>query len=204
MDWGEGENHKLRYGLRLAAALGQIALGTGDRLTVATVGVGQDGIRFGPVRGRGHTFRLFDWLGERLAGGSTNLNAALQTYAEGGVRAGLSLLISDLWSPSGFRDGVTALQARGHEVAILQLLSPDEVDPPLGGDLRLVDVETGAAEEVTVDRAMRDLYRRRLDEWQAETAAWCRGREVHFVPVATDVPWEQLVLRTLRSEGIVR
>jgi uncharacterized protein (DUF58 family) len=89
-------------------------------------------------------------------------------------------------------------------VVLLQLLAPDELDPPLGGDLRLVDVETGAAEEVTVDRAMRDLYRRRLDEWQAETSAWCRARQVHYVPASTDVPWERLVLRTLRAEGVVR
>jgi uncharacterized protein (DUF58 family) len=204
MDWGEGEAHKLRYGQRLAAALGQIALSTGDRLTVETVGGDRPPARFGPARGRGHTFRLFDWLEERAAGGTTDLNSALRAYAEGGVRAGLTLLISDLWSPAGFRDGVTALQARGHEVVLLQLLAPDELDPPLGGDLRLVDVETGAAEEVTVDRAMRDLYRRRLDEWQAETAAWCRARQVHYVPVSTEVPWEQLVLRTLRVEGVVR
>jgi uncharacterized protein (DUF58 family) len=204
MDWGEGDAHKLRYGQRLAAALGQIALSTGDRLTVEAVGGDRPPARFGPTRGRGHTFRLFDWLAERPAGGTTDLDAALQTYAAGGIRAGLTLLLSDLWSPAGFHDGVTALQARGHEVAILQLLAPDELDPPLGGDLRLVDVETGDAQEVTVDHAMRDLYRRRLDEWQAETAAWCRARQVHYVPVSTAVPWERLVLRTLRAEGIVR
>jgi uncharacterized protein (DUF58 family) len=208
MDWGEGEGHKLRYGARLAAALGQIALSTGDRLTVATLvgdrAAAPSAARFGPVRGRGHTFRLLDWLAARAAGGTTDLNASLRAYAESGVRPGLALLISDLWSAAGYRDGVTALQARGHEVAILQLLSPDELDPPLGGDLRLVDVETGDAQEVTVDRAMRDLYRRRLDEWQRETAGWCRAREVHYVPVSTAVPWEQLVLRTLRAEGMVR
>jgi uncharacterized protein (DUF58 family) len=204
MDWGDGASHKLRYGQRLAAALGQIALSTGDRLTIETLAGDRPPARFGPVRGRGHTFRLLDWLAERTAGGTTDLNAALTVYADGGVRAGLTLLISDLWSPAGFRDGVAALQARGHEVVVLQLLAPDELDPPLGGDLRLVDIETGEAEEVTVDRAMRDLYRRRLEEWQREAAEWCRGRQVHYVPVTTDLPWEQLVLRTLRAEGIVR
>jgi uncharacterized protein (DUF58 family) len=203
MDWGEGETHKLRYAQRLAAALGQIALNTGDRLTVETLGGARRPARFGPVRGRGHTFRLLDWLVELAAGGISNLNAALQTYATSGVRAGLVLLISDLLSPGGTRQGVNALQARGHEVAILQILAPDELDPPLGGDLRLVDVETGAAEEVTIDRAMRDLYRRRLDEWQGETAAWCRARQVHYVPISTAEPWEQLVLRTLRAEGLL-
>ena len=204
MAWGEGESHKLRYGARLAAALGQIALSTGDRLTVEAMAGDGAAARLGPVRGRGQAFRLFDWLAARTAGGTTDLNGWLRAYAEGGVRPGLALVISDLWSPAGFREGVTALQARGHEVGIVQLLAPDELDPPLGGDLRLVDVETGDAQEVTVDRAMGALYRRRLDEWQGETAGWCRGREVHFVPVSTAVPWERLVLRTLRAAGMVR
>jgi uncharacterized protein (DUF58 family) len=207
MDWGEGETHKLRYGLRLTGALAQMALSTGDRVTVEMVRDGAKAAagsgRFGPVRGRGQAFRLFEWLSEGAAGGRTDLNAALRGYAQSGGRPGLALLISDLWSPAGFRDGVSALQARGHEVGIIQLLSPDELAPPLGGDLRLVDVETGDAQEVTIDRPMRDLYRRRLDEWQEETAGWCRGRQVHYVPVSTELPWEQLVLQTLRVQGLV-
>ncbi len=212
MDWGEGEHNKLRYGLQLTGALAHIALSTGDRVAVQCISPRSDrpngeearGMQFGPARGRGHTFPLFDWLAGRTAGGLTDLSAALRHYASSGVRPGLALLISDLWSPSGFHDGVTALQSRGHEVGILHLLSPDELDPPLGGDLRLVDVETSEAQEVTVDRPMHDLYRRRLDEWQQETAGWCRGRGVHYVPISTEVPWDQLVLRTLRARGIVR
>ena len=210
MDWGEGEHHKLRYGLRLAGALAQIALSTGDRLSVQMV---QDGStqsarsvemeRFGPVRGRGHAFRLFDWLAKWTAAGRTDMSAALRAYAQGGVRPGLTFLISDLWSPAGFQDGVKALQARGHEVSIIQLLSPDELDPPLGGDLRLVDTESGDAQEVTIDRPMRDLYRRRVDAWQQETVDWCRKRQVHYIPVSTELPWEQLVLQTLRVQGML-
>jgi len=209
MDWGEGESYKLDYGLRLAGALAQIALSTGDRVTVQMVQDGgirlstPDPGRFGPVRGRGHAFRLFQWLAEQTAGGMTDLNAALRNHAHSGVRPGLTLLISDLWSSAGFRDGVKALQARGHEVGIIQLLSPDELDPPLGGDLRLVDVESGDAQEVTIDRPMRALYRRRVSVWQQETADWCHGRQVHYVPVSTELPWEQLVLQTLRVQGMI-
>jgi len=209
MDWGEEETHKLRYGLRLTGALGQIALSTGDRLTVQMIpAVGQNARaghgRFGPVRSRGHTFRLLEWLAAQTAAGTTDLNASLRDYVQSGVRPGLTLLISDLWSPAGFQDGVTALQARGHELGIIHLLSPDELDPPVGGDLRLVDIETGDAQEVSIDRPMRNLYRRRVDEWRAEIANWCRGRGVHYIPVSTQTPWEQLVLQTLRIQGLIK
>ncbi len=207
MGRGDGDAHKLRYGLRLTGALAQIALSTGDRVTVQMVrgtDTGESGGgRFGPVRGTGHAARLFQWLSEQPADGTTDLNAALQRYARRRLRPGLTILISDLWSPAGFRDGVGALQAQGHETGIIQLLAPDELNPVLAGDLRLVDTETGDAEKVTIDRPMLDRYRRRVTDWQTQIAQWCRGRHVHYVPVATDLPWEQLVLQTLRARGVI-
>ncbi len=207
MDCGDGDAHKLRYGLRLTGALAQIALSTGDRVTVQMVGGSGPqeprGGRFGPVRGTGYAVGLFQWLSEQPAGGTTDLNAALQSYARRRFHPGLTILISDLWSPAGFRDGIGALQTQGHETGIIQLLAPDELDPLLAGDLRLVDTETGDAEEVTIDRPMLDRYHRRVTDWQTQIAQWCRGRHVHYVPVSTNLPWEQLVLQTLRARGLV-
>ncbi|HIE38182.1 MAG TPA: DUF58 domain-containing protein [Anaerolineae bacterium] len=215
MDWGGGDGktrgggdreNKWVYARRLVAALGYIALTSGDRLTVATITSPEAprAAHFGPVRGRGHALRLFDWLEGLKAGGTTDLNTSLRTYALGGGRAGLVLLISDLFSPAGYVEGLTALAARGHEVAVLHLLSPDEVAPVLGGDLRLVDVETGEPQEVTVDGGMRALYRRRLAAWQEEIRTSCRARGIHYVPLVSDTPFERVVLTDLRQVGVVR
>ncbi|MCP4543381.1 MAG: DUF58 domain-containing protein [Chloroflexi bacterium] len=215
MDWGEDdagtgghgdEENKWLYARRLAAALGYVALVSGDRLTVTSLN-SQFAIpnsKFGPVRGRGHTLRLFDWLEGQGAEGTTDLNASLRAYAISGGRAGLVVLISDLLSPVGYVDGVTALAARGHEVAIIHTLSPDEVKPPLGGDLRLLDVETGDPQEVTIDGGMRSLYRRRLAAWRDEIQATCRARDVHYVPVKTDTPFDRVMLYDLRRAGLLK
>lgn len=205
MEWGDGEFNKYRYGLRLAGALSHIALGAGDRMTIQLL-KGKDlgeGNRFGPVRGRGQVFRLFDWLSGQAAEGRTDLDSALRAFSNSGFRPGLAIIISDLWSPGGYQDGFGALQARGNEVGVIHLLAPDELDPPLGGDLKVLDVETGQTQDVTVDRPMRELYRRRLDEWRIEVAAWCQSRQIHYVPVSTELDWEQLVLQTLRVRGLI-
>jgi uncharacterized protein (DUF58 family) len=221
MDWGNGdketkgqgdkERNKWLYARRLAAALGYVALISGDRLAVANLQAPISGSRseagdwrFGPVRGRGHTLRLFEWLEVLEALGATDLNATLRSYAVSGGRAGLAILISDLFSPAGYAEGLTALAARGHEVAVIQVLSPDEVEPPLGGDLRLLDVETGEPQEVTIDGGMRALYRRRSEAWQDEIRATCRARDAHYVPVVTDTPFDRVVLYDLRRVGLVR
>ncbi|MFN2271743.1 MAG: DUF58 domain-containing protein [Anaerolineae bacterium] len=198
------DENKWACARRLAAALGYVALTSGDRLAVANLKSQIPNSKFGPVRGRGHVLRLFDWLEEVGAEGTTDLSAALRSYAVSGGRAGLVVLISDLFSPAGYAEGLTALSARGHEVAIVHVLSPDEVEPPLGGDLRLLDVETGEPQEVTIDGGMRALYRRRLEEWQGEIRATCRARDVHYVPIVTDTPFDRVVLYDLRRVGLVR
>ena len=133
MEWGgESTNGRISeldkwlYARRLAAALGYVTLISGDRLAVANLKSQISNLRFGPVRGRGHALRLFDWLEGLEAEGTTDLNAGLRTYAVSGGRAGLVILISDLFSPAGYAEGLSALAARGHEVAILHVLSPDE------------------------------------------------------------------------------
>jgi hypothetical protein len=113
-------------------------------------------------------------------------------------------LLTDLFSPAGFQEGVDALQARGFEVGLIHLLSPDEMEPPAAGDLKLVDVETGAEAEITLDSATIDAYLARLQEWQTEIAGYCGRRGVHYAPVVTDTPWDRLILQTLRERGVVR
>jgi uncharacterized protein (DUF58 family) len=207
MNWPDGEepadDNKLRYALRLAGALGHIALSTGDLLAVTLLNSRNDQ-SWGPYRGQQNTLRLLQFLETATAAGITDLNLSLRNYALRGRRPGLLFLLSDLLAPGGYKEGLNALQARGYEVGLIHLLSADEVDPPLGGDLKLVDVETGQDAEITLDPSTLSLYRQRLQAWQAEIAAYCSQRGVHYIPVTTNIPWEKLVMQTLRVKGVVK
>lgn len=206
MDWprtGERDLHKFLFARRVLAGLAYIALGSGDRVTVSTLR--GDGIQqWGPLRGRGHTLTLLTWLENAYTRGEVNLNDALRTYALRTARAGVCIVIGDLMSPEGYEDGLRALQGRGHEVTVIQVLSPDEVDPEITGDLKLVDVETGIPQDVTIDATMKDLYMRRLQAWQAEISTYCTRRGIHFLAVDTGTAWEQLILSELRQARVVQ
>jgi uncharacterized protein (DUF58 family) len=206
MDWpreGARDAHKFVYARRVVAGLGHIGLGSGDQVTV-TVLRGDGAATWGPLRGRAQTLKLLAWLEKQPTRGAVDLNAALESVARRSARAGIALVVSDWFSPSGYEDGLRALQGRGHEVTAIQVLTPDEIDPPLAGDLKLVDVETGIPQEVTVDAAMKDLYRQRLEAWQAAIHAYCTRRGIHFVAVSTGTPWEQLILSELRQARVVQ
>jgi uncharacterized protein (DUF58 family) len=203
-DGTEPGSHKFRFAQHVMAALGYIALGTGDFLSVTALTGGNQFLTWGPYRGRGRSLELLDFIGELAPLGRVDLNAALRDYALRTARAGLCLIVSDLLSPDGFQDGLAALQNVGHEIGLIHVLSPDEVDPPLAGDLQLIDVETDAAQDVTVDAAMRDLYIDRLLTWRDAIARYCLRRAIHYATVESSTSWEALILFELRRMGLIR
>ncbi len=208
MDWppldlGAGEQHKFDYARRLAAGLAYVSLTTNDRLLITAL---TDGglTHFGPARGRGYGVPMLNYVSGLRASGTVDLNEMLRADALRSGRPGLCLIISDLFAPDGFLDGLNALLAKGHEIGIVHVLSPDEIEPPLAGDLRLIDVETGAAQEVSIDGAMRDLYIKRVNGWRDDLRAECRRRGVHYIPVSTETAWEKVILYDLRKLGLVK
>ncbi len=206
MDWGEGSQHKFSYALHLAAGLGSIGLSTGDRISVIMLSEAKHLSVSSEVslRGQQYLLRLLKFLEAQQAAGITDLENAVRRYLIRPRRPGLVILISDLLSPNGYQAALKTLQQRGHEVAIVHVMSPDEVDPPLAGDLRLIDVETGSAQEVSLDGGLRDAYRERVKAWHNEAQTFCRARGVRYLAVETDRAWDEVVLYDMRKAGMVK
>ena len=110
---------------------------------------------------------------------------------------GVVVLISDLLDPAADRV-IRELAATGSELIVLHVLSPDELDPPLEGDLRLVDVETGEGIDVTVDLATIDAYKARLAAWKAGFADLAAKRRASYVDLPSDANLADLMFAELR------
>ncbi len=205
MDWPQqsNERNKFRYALRLAGALAYIGLTSGDHVTLALAGRDASN-SWGPHRGRGAAIKMLQFVDRASAMGITDLNRSLHRWAIRAKRPGLLLLISDLFSPNGYQEGLDDLLSRGFEVGIIHVLSPDEVVPEVSADVRLIDVETKAYAEISLDAVTLGLYRTRLEQWRQDIAKYCSNRQIRFIPVTTDLPWDRLVFRSLRRLGAVK
>jgi uncharacterized protein (DUF58 family) len=206
MNWGDElspDHHKLLFAKRLFAGLGYISLTSNDRLVMSSFENGRLET-FGPVRGQARSVTMLKYAHGIRAGGITDLNLMLKDYALRATRPGLCFIISDMFSPSGYLEGINTLIGKGCEVVLLHILAPDEVTPPLTGDLRLIDIETGVAQEVSVDATMRDLYIRRVEAWREDIRSECARRGVHYLPLVTDMLWEKVILYDLRRIGVVK
>jgi uncharacterized protein (DUF58 family) len=197
-----GRPDKLLFAKRAAAALGYIALAGEDRVVVTAL-TGRSARRQSGLRGSGRVFRLLGNLSSiRPADGPTDLVASARHAAAMLSGRGVIVLLSDLLDPGADRV-IRELAATGSELIILHVLSPDELDPQLEGDLRLVDSETGDGVDVTVDLAAIDAYKARLAKWQEGFADLAAKRRASYVPVPSDLPLADLVFAELRRRRVV-
>jgi len=197
-----GSPDKLIFAKRAAAALAYVGLASYDRVTVSIL-QGRVARRLPAVRGTGRIFSvLADLSAVKAAPGATDLAAACRHYAAQLRQRGPLMLISDLFDPDVDR-AIGELAATRCDVALLHTLSLDELDPPLEGDLRLVDRETSERVDVTVDLATLDAYRARLASWQAHLESISARRRVSYVSVPTSLPLADLVFAELRRRRVV-
>jgi uncharacterized protein (DUF58 family) len=155
------------------------------------------------LRGSGRVFRLLTALsGIAVAEGPTDLVAAARHAAAQLRGRGLIVLLSDLLDP-GAETVIRDLAGTGSELVILHILGRDEIDPPIEGDLRLVDAESGDRVDVTLDMTTVDAYRARLAAWQADLADLAARRAAAYVPLISDVPLADVIFAELRRRRVV-
>jgi uncharacterized protein (DUF58 family) len=197
-----GKPEKLQFAKRAAAALGYIGLASEDRVSL-TVLAGRIARRRTALRGSGRVFRLLaDLSAIEPAAGPTDLVAAARHAAAQLSGRGVLILLSDLLDPAADRV-IRELAATGSELVILHILSPDELDPALEGDLRLVDAETGERLDVTVDLATIDTYKQRLAAWKGGLADLAAKRRASYVDLSSDVNLAELMFAELRRRRVL-
>jgi hypothetical protein len=108
-------------------------------------------------------------------------------------------VLSDFLDPGGYETGLRALLERRFDIHVVHLLDPGEMNPEFGGDLRLMDSETGEVREVTIDGDALRAYRERLHQFLEGIEGFCRAQEIGYHRVVTDTSVEGTVLSQLRG-----
>src|SRR5438874_7049116 len=164
MDFGTPT--KLHYAKQVAAALGFIGLVNLDRVVVEAF---NDRLTetMPPARGRRSLWRLLDFLDQLRPAGASDLTRALRTFSIRSSGKGVVVVLSDFMDKSGYEDALRYLVARQLDVYVIQILSQEEVEPEIVGDLKLVDVEDDDTAEITVSGPLLRRYKQNLAAYRA-------------------------------------
>jgi hypothetical protein len=137
------------------------------------------------------------------AGAATEVDlvAALDRIRRQGQR-GPMIVISDLLTPA-WPQVIARLGADRGDALLVHLLGPDEIEPAVNGDVRLVDAETGSDVELAVSDSTLARYRATRDAWFDGIARACGARGVSQVRHVAGQSAETLIAVELRRLGWV-
>ena len=207
-----GEPRKFDFARQVAAAIGYVALCGFDRVSVVPFPqlptlpehsaemASRGALR--SVRGRKCSMQFFQNISALTAQGSANLNESLRRGALEARQAGVAVVLSDFLDPLGYETGLGALVGRGFQINVVQILSPEELNPATFGDLRLVDSETGALQEVTFGKFRLKAYQQTVQNYVQRLREFCSTRGMSFFSVSSDSALDKLLLRQLREAEI--
>lgn len=201
---------KFDFARQMAAAIGYVALCGFDRVSVHIFpepeqnAASQYAVRgaLRVVRGRKSSLEFFRNLSQIQPGGTAALNDSLRRGALAARQAGVAVVLSDFLDPAGYEPGLTALIARGFHVNAVQILASEEVNPGTYGDLRLVDSETGTAQEVTFAKFRLNAYQQTVQNYIQRLREFCQKHGINFFTTTSDASLEKLLLKQLREAEV--
>ena len=198
MGYGSLQYTKIEYARTCAATLAYFL--SMQRDAVGLVTFDQEIADYVPARYRpGHLHRLMVCLERTVAGTSTDLSLALEQLAATTRKRGMVVLISDLLADTeALRTRLGFLRSQGHEVVLLRVLDPTELDFTFDQPQMFVDMESGR--DLYVDPlAAKELYDRNFTKHSAEIERTCRELGISFYPLSTSNPLELALFDVLQS-----
>ena len=228
-----GKPNKFLFMQQLTMALGYIGLVNLNRLTVSAIGgaietgteknadagaaeeraaeraaQGSTLSAIRDLRGRRRVHDLCRYLCSLRPAGVVPFTEACRRIALTRRGKGVMVVLSDFFIKEGYETGLRLLLGRGYDVFLIQVLSPQEVDPTgpdgLAGDLRLRDVEDADVAEVTISAPLLKRYKANLAAYCDQLRDFAARREISLLTVRTDTPLDTLILDYLRKRGLLR
>lgn len=196
---GAGPMAKMEYACYLAASMLYILVRQGDTAGLMTFdGAVREG--FAPAGSFEGLRPMLMHLEGVEASGRSDIEAALHEAAGRLKSRSLVIVISDLLQPAeGILRGLRHLEHDGHDVTVMHVLDPGELELGLEGLAELDELETGRRLLVDAE-AMRESYRRAVDRHLDRVRLGCTQSMVEYLLVTTRTPVEEAVhLRARRA-----
>lgn len=180
-----GFGEKFAYASRLAAGFAYLATLENEKYAISLfckkLYPGE------PRRGRRYLFQSIEELDEVVPKGATNLKLVADQFELLVRSTSLVVVISDFLGDTE-RIVSSIYRLAGHDLIMIQVLAPEEVDLQFGGDVRFVDMETGQPIVTRVTEEERSDYRKRLEEHETRIAEACNNVGANFFTFRTDRP----------------
>ena len=201
MNYRSGELSKLEYGKMMAACLAYVILHQRDAVAL---GIFDEEIREYLPRSdnRDNLFKIMNRLAGFDATGETQVAEVLHGMANQVRRKGIMIVMSDFFDDeAAIVEGIQHLRFAGHEVILMQILDPYEIDFPFTGMVEFDGLEN-IPKVQTRPTQIKKTYHREFEAFRQRLRDACDRNQCHFVEVRTDQPLDEVLSNYLAFRKI--
>jgi uncharacterized protein (DUF58 family) len=205
---GKDNPEKGQYALATAGALGFLAMESMDKVTFNLMSGEKSENPYGIIIGKNAFFRAMSAIGEINFEEDADIEACVKSCPDTSAKNGLTVIISDFLTESNWKKAVEYLCYKKRQVLLVQILTPDELDPAYDGRVHLIDSESVDVADtknmrMRITKSMMQAYNEALTDFKADIKAFCSKHGVDFVSISTEHPIEKVLFNELLKAGIM-
>jgi len=186
-------------------SLAHVVLASNDAVKLSLLGADTTPSTTPFFRGRQRLGAVAEFLDAYNPAGRANVVQSLTRQLQQSRHPGKAVWVSDFLFPlSDVRTGLSLLRGANFDLALIQILGQEEIDPPLfPGGARLTDSESGEESVVYFDTHAKQTYMQRLDRHNRELQSSCHQAGVYYARFITRQDLSHFVLRELPELGLL-
>lgn len=191
---------KFEYAQCAAAALAYLVLHQRDAVGLVTF---DEDVRqlIRPSSNPTQLKQLLHVMEQTSAERKTRTGPIFHDLAERLGRRGVVVVLSDLFDDAdSMLTGLKHLRHRRHDVVVLHVLDPAEIDFPFQQVTMFKGLET-LGNVVAEPRSLRAAYQRELQAFITRIRSGCRGQQIDYVLIRTDQPLDSTLRTFLAARG---
>ena len=197
----EAACNKQRYANFVTAALSYLIVSQTD---CVSLGVFNEGLRtfLEPKQSFAHVHRICEVLENVESGSKTDVGEIMHHFANRISRRGIVILVSDLLdSPAHILQGLNHLRFARHEVLVLHIMDPYELEFPFDGNVKFEGLE-GYKPLMCQPRLLRQSYLEALNQHILAVKTACERNKVDYALINTRQPVENALQMFLQSRAL--
>ena len=188
--------NKFEYAAMMALGFAYLVTKDNEKFAVATFGEEINITK--PKRGRKYLSLTIDLLNSTQLLGKTRFDYCMEKYASVIRSRSLVFIISDFMADvEAVRNSIFRLG--DNELVLIQVLDPLEKSLDLGGEAKLIDLETDAKMDIYTSPRLRAEYQMRLNDHIAKIKETCISVGADFHTVTTDKPVFDSIFEVVNS-----
>lgn len=205
---GKDNPKKAAYATACAAGFGYLAVHNMDKVSFNIMKGDKCENTNGVIIGKNKFFRSIEALQNIDFDGDTDIQKCILNSADLQDANGITVIISDFLTDNDWKKAVDFLLYKKQQVLLIQILTPEELDPSYMGRVNLIDLESNGISDpknmkMKIDAASQRAYAEALKELKDDISKYCRKRNVDYITISTNTPVENVLFNELMKVGIM-